>query len=374
MQKIYTFLIGFSILFFSGYSQENPLCPVLKIFVTISNADNVPTVTSNDDGTVTLTHPEQYITDIFANHIIYDFYQTYPGESFETQFTLGVKSKDLIVDLVNSVPSDIMSFSDGYLNLDQLPISSSINEEIVTFLDGQNFNITGISNSPEGSSCDSPCEIMDTPDDFDLEIAFNYDEYNDILYAQSTDITPCGNSFSLAFKGGNPIDDFPELGTTLQIWESTPGQTTSSSYDLPCHNIELTLFNLFGLGCLEYNLNLGNIELYLDPENNEITFGRPNAVFGYDAVRFSEANLSTKTDPFAKMYPYLKDGSTFLELSNSENHYVTVKILNLSGQIVVAEKQFEAHSIDVSALSNGLYLIKVSDIDNQQKAFKFLKN
>ncbi|WP_026754006.1 T9SS type A sorting domain-containing protein [Sediminibacter sp. Hel_I_10] len=357
MQKIYAFLIGFCILFFSGYSQENPLCPVLKIFVTISNADNVPTVTSNDDGTVTLIHPEQYITDIFANHIIYDFYQTYPGESFETQFTLGVKSKDLIVDLVNSVPSDIMSFSDGYLNLNQLPISSSIGAEIITFLDNKQFEILSVMNDYDGSDCPGNCPFINTPDDFDLEIAFNYDEDNDILYAQSTDITPCGNSFSLAFKGGNPIDDFPDLDTTLQTWESTPGQTTSSSYDLPCHNIELTLFNIFGLGCSEYNY--GNIRVLIDNENNVITFGRPNAIFGYDAVRFSEANLSTKTAPFTKMYPYLKDGSTFLELSNYENHSVAVKILNLSGQIVVAEKQFEPHSIDVSALSNGLYLIKV---------------
>ncbi len=74
MKKVYYLLVFLLFHTFNGTAQKPVLCSIQYEYVKIENPANIPSVTNNEDGTVTLTHQDQIITDIFANYTIYDFY------------------------------------------------------------------------------------------------------------------------------------------------------------------------------------------------------------------------------------------------------------------------------------------------------------
>lgn len=55
------------------------LCALQNDYIKIESTADIPAVTNNPDGTVTLALQDQNIIDIFAQHIIYDFHQAYPN-------------------------------------------------------------------------------------------------------------------------------------------------------------------------------------------------------------------------------------------------------------------------------------------------------
>lgn len=57
----------FILLFFGqSFSQSDPFCFGVTSILQFGNNSNVPQVSDNGDGTITLTFSEQYITDLFA--------------------------------------------------------------------------------------------------------------------------------------------------------------------------------------------------------------------------------------------------------------------------------------------------------------------
>ena len=340
MRKNYIFLFCFIGLFFSGNTQEAVLCPVQTVEFYIEDISDVPTITTNDDGTITLTHPEQYITDIFSNHIIYDFYRTYPSstsEALKKAYTIGFKSKDLIVNLLENVPLEVFKIYDENSGDLEIPINSTLNPIIVDALDNKTFRLVGMIN--DGESCYGDCPFNEVPEAFKLDISFNYDEENSILNVETVNETPCGNTFSIGLQGGNPAG-IPNSENTLQLWESRPNSSSTSNTPDDCSYFEFILFNVFNVGCEYYSY--GNIDFIKNTSENYISFGRSNFIFGYDTLRFTEANLSVNDFGINKMYPFQAEGNPYLQLLNSENKTLCIEISNLSGQIVSAKKRVHA--------------------------------
>jgi len=118
--------------------------------------------------------------------------------------------------------------------------SSLINQELIVFLDKKTFGLKKYcADVPEiGELCQDNEESV--PQDFSLKIEFNYDIVKNLLLATSKGLTPCANSFSIAFKGG-------ELDNGLQLWKSIPEETSETTYDMPCHNIEQKLYSIFDI-------------------------------------------------------------------------------------------------------------------------------
>ncbi len=65
---ILTFFISISYL---GYAQNAVLCPIQEIYLRIEDPVNIPVITDNGDGTITLTHTESYVTELFSNYVNY---------------------------------------------------------------------------------------------------------------------------------------------------------------------------------------------------------------------------------------------------------------------------------------------------------------
>ncbi len=62
-------------------AQETVLCTEQTSSLKIENSTDIPAVSVNTDSTINLTFTQQYLTAIFSNFIIYDFYQTFSNSS-----------------------------------------------------------------------------------------------------------------------------------------------------------------------------------------------------------------------------------------------------------------------------------------------------
>lgn len=369
--KVKSYLIFCLIIIVSGVveAQEAVLCPLQKDNIKIETTVDIPTVTNNPDGTVTLTHSDQNITDIFAQYTIHDFYQSFPssnpdGELFK-YYTLVHENRTLINELYNYVHPSI------YL-LDPYP-NTTISSALINLLDNKTYKL--IKYCTESSELGWTCPESDqqVPDDFELKIAFEYDAVNDLIHAETVGVSSCGNSFSINMKGGFD-DGFGTTDNTLQLWESETGNSALLDYNQPCHNIESMLYSVLDIGCYE-NHNYGNIRVYANSgETGQIVIERANVIFATDFLTFQDNALSVNDESFQNIKLFEIVGNPYLQIANLNNQSVSVEIYNTSVQLIERTKRFKENTLNISNLSSGLYFVKLSNLNNQQKVFKFLKN
>ncbi|NOY48009.1 MAG: T9SS type A sorting domain-containing protein [Chlorobi bacterium] len=354
--KKHKITIVFLFVFFIGFSQNTILCPQIENPLKIENVNDVPIVTNNNDGTITLTHSQQYITDIFSNYIIYDFYQTFPNgsENLQKYYTISFNDKDLINELKTSVPPEVFLIESNYIN-------TLLSTEIISFLDGKKFNLSKYQVTNDG--CVNNCLEQDVPNNFTLKVEFNYDSINDLLFMESIGLTPCGNSFYIALKGGS-------VDNTLQLWESTANTISSHSFSDPCYNIENELYSMFDISCNNYNI--GDLIPTINIENNTLFLWRSNQIFGFHSATFKEDTLSLEELILEDLRLYEIDGNPYLQISNSNNS-LYIEIYSITGKVILKKTLFEDNKILINQLSNNLYFIKVNNSQNQFKVFKFIK-
>lgn len=367
--KNYIFISLFILI--SGFvkAQETILCPLQTGDIKIEFTDDIPTATTNPDGSITLTHQDQNITDIFAQYSIYDFYQTFPNSNPEGElikyYTIVHVNKALINDLYDYVSPNIYII-EPYPNL---PISATL----IDLLDDKTYNLVKIctESSEMGQYC--PENEQSIPDDFQLQITFEYDAANDIMHAETLGVSSCGNSFSIGLKGGFD-DGYGVLDNTLQLWESEPGTSTPVDYYQPCYNFENTLYSVFDIGCYE-DSNYGNIRFNIDTgEEGEFVIERENAIFATDFLTFQDNALSVEDQVFKFVKLFEIEGNPYLQIENLNNQSVNVEIYNTSGQQIIQPALFKENSLNISSLATGVYFIRLSNLNNQQKTIKFLKN
>ena len=366
-------LIAFSLV----KAQEAILCPSHSSYLIIENAADIPTTSTNPDDTLNLVFAQQYITDIFSNYIIYDFYQTSPNSSSDEvlkYYTISCNSRALVEDILTQVPTNIIGIESAN-NSYALPMKTTISTELIDALNGKTFDITKYIYTSDFHPCnfDPNCELENVPNDFNFRFQFNYNSETELMTMESESLTSCGNAFSVTLTGGNP-NEFGEINNTLQLWEILSATSSTTEISQPCRNIEATIFVLMDIGCPSFNYAYGNISVIYDSETETLRFKRANGVFGYYIIELSEANLSVQDESLNLMKPFQTKGNPYLQLSNRDNQPISIEIYNVSGQLVLTKRQFEAKSIDLTNYTSGLYFIKLSDLNNQQKIFKFLKN
>ena len=369
MKKAY--ILGLLFLLLNSISYAQPyqiLCSEQTINIKIENTSDIPTFTDNGDGTITLNHSDQNISDIFNNYTIHDFFQAYPSANPEGElikyYTIVYNNRDLVNELHDYAYPEPFEF-DRY---ESTPLSSSL----IDLLDNKTYNLISLcSNESETSETCEGNEII-VASDFELKIAFNYDSNLDIIRAETVNSSPCGNSFSIGLRGG--YDDLSgSLDNKVQLWESDFGISSESDGNEPCFYIEEMLYGLLDIGCLE-GRNLGNLKIYEGTNNGQIILERDNGTFSNDFMTFQEDNLSIKDNVFEQIKPYKTSDNPYLQISNSENQSLTVEIISISGQTILQNTTFETNAINLSNFSKGIYFIKLKSLNNQQKVFKFLNN
>ena len=377
--KNYVFLCFIIMLSSYTFSQETTLCSLQSDIFKIELSDNVPLVTSNENETITLTFTDQSVTDIFANFNIYNFFQMYPNSSSTLAQYYGIEfdSKSLIESINTDVSASIIEWVGPYVVGDSSPIRTTINSDIINVLDGKSFEVTkyiGVSND----QCDpfntfNDCYLVDVPDEFNFIINFDYDTDTGLLHLENQELTSCGNAFSIDLAGGIPNED-NTTSNVLQLWNSNSEISMPSLSSDPCHSLETIIFNVLDIACAPYDNDQGNFYVSIDSENETIQFVRELAISGYNIIELSETNLSIVDHDFQNIKPFEKDNNPYLQLANLNNQPVDIEIYNTSGQQVIKVIPFEENNLNISNLSSGLYFIRLLNLNNQQKIFKFLKN
>lgn len=351
-------ILFFFVFSFWGFSQGSILCPKQATIIRIQNENNVPTVTDNLDGTVTLTGADQYITDIFGSHVIYDFRRTYPmidSEPLNQYYSIFFKSKDLINELYNTVPTDVFFFDYG--NYPSTPIST----ETINFLDGKTFKVTKSCTIADNSG--EPCPEQDVPEDFILNVTFNYNSNNGLLMMESVGLTPCGNSFSIGLNGGTQAN-------TFQLWESVP-ETVSEANQQPCYEIESLMFKILGIECIFGNNSNITPTMYVENNINTLILQRTNLVFGYDTLTLEETTFPVQEDNLASIN-LINNNGPFINFTNIDDNNYSIEIFSVLGIKILDKTPFENNKISTSTLANGLHFIKITNSNNQSKVFKLI--
>ncbi len=373
MKYIYFCLFIISQFSFVGFSQtDDPvhiLCPKIGFCgISIPDEINVPLVTDNPDGeTITLTHPEQYITDIFANYTIYSFYKT-SSSSTSRHYTIVFNDRNLLVDLQANVPETVFGSSHCFKTV---PLENSV----ISFLDGKSFDFKKYFQEIEGGCPPDPndsypgCRPIDTPIGFNFTIKFDYEPATDKLIMKTLSPTSCENSFSIALKG---IEAYSE--NQVKLWSVDGGFTisTPSSDNQNCHRIEEFFYQMFDIACRYYDLS-GSIKIITDEINNTVTFRKPTSIFGVDYIYLEENSLSVSEHTFNSIKIYETTGSPYLNISNAKSLNFDLEIYTLSGQKVLNRTLYENKKINISNLNSGVYFINLYGSKSSNMVYKFLK-
>ncbi len=357
-----------------AYPQEAILCSDLRLELKIENNSDIPIVTSNNDGTINLNFSQEYISDIFENYEIYGFNQTFPTGSEELlkYYHVFINSKGIIEDVMSQVPSASMTIFDEDFATISLPITTSLNSELIQFVDGNTFNVTKYSETSDADPCFN-CPLNSVPESFNFKVNFTYEASNDVLHIETDEETSCGHSFHIGLKGGNP-NGFVDIDNMLQLWESYPTNATEIESTEPCFYLESLIFNIFDIACPPLNAAYDNTFYTIDSEEETLQLDREHIFFGHYSILLSKANLSIVDEHFIQMRPYMTKGNPNLQISNLDNQIISVEIFNALGQSVYNTKRFENNSINLSIYCKGIYFIKLADSNNEQKVFKFILN
>ncbi len=131
-------------------------------------------------------------------------------------------------------------------------------------------------------------------------------------------------------------------------------------------------------GCHEFRLidtgenGSGSVVVY--DSNNEVIYNSPGNYGAGGAVSFivNEVVLANNDNILNGVIMYPNPTSSFLNIKNAENSSITV--FDLLGRVILTESFISSNKqLNVSSLSNGTYLIKISN-NGQNKIDKFIIN
>ena len=131
-------------------------------------------------------------------------------------------------------------------------------------------------------------------------------------------------------------------------------------------------------GCHEFRLidtgenGSGSVVVY--DSNNEVIYNSPGNYGAGGAVSFivNEVVLANNDNILNGVIMYPNPASLVLNIENAENSSITV--FDLLGRVILSENTISSNKqLNVSSLSNGTYLIKISN-NGQNKIDKFIIN
>ncbi|WP_250434998.1 T9SS type A sorting domain-containing protein [Hanstruepera flava] len=344
-----------------SFSQNPILCPQLSDTFKISESINIPTITENDDGTIMLISPQQYITDIFGNYIIYGFERSFPtadSEPLSQYYTIFFENKDLIVDLYNNVPSDIFEF---IYDDETVPTKIPIDQNIIDNLDGKTFYLKSrCFTGAGGLTCENTEEEI--PEDIIILLEFNYDSSTELLNVSSPEITPCGNSFNIDYTGKTHYQ--------ISIWNSVPG-IINESYDTPypdCHDFEGSLYRILGVTC---DANLYEFMNY-SYNNDELTLSKDTGLEAMEYLKFEDYSLSVPSNSLDNIQLITSVNNEQIYFKNLKDSFYQFEIFDLSGKNYINSTIYGKDKILINQLPDGLYFIRLNNYKNK-RVFKFIK-
>jgi hypothetical protein len=347
---------------------QDPFCLELTNIIKIESTSDIPIISDNGDGTITLTHPdEQYITDIFASYTLYGFYQANPSSSNpETlkYYFIEHNSKNLFSDVNELVPETIYTV-DNYIP------DYEMSQSLITLLDGNTYRFSGVKYFSPGDmsgNCffSSNCIFDSLPEDFSMEILFSYNNNDDSFRLETPTPTSCGNVFEISIKPNyNSQPSFSEL----QTWEISPD--SSGEFVENCSETESWFYGPFGLNCSDFYDE--QIRYNIISNDGIIRFQIFDVFGGQTLLEFRDINLGIDDSFLSKISLYQIKNSEFITITNPNQLNVSGQIYSTSGKRILSNTRFNNNTLGIDILEKNVIYFVILTIDNQSKMVKFIK-
>ena len=353
------------------YAQEQLLCPWLETSIKIENEEDILLVTTNGDGTLTLTHPtDEDITNIFNGFDIFVFERTFPNaqsEELVKWHTLGANSKQVFSNLRDNVPDTV------YTGYEFIGLDTAINSDFIDLVDGREFRLSRAISTTDIDPCDIDCEPVTVPLEINITVGFSYNPDTDLLTMESTEETSCGNSFSINLSGGVDFEDASFDDFTLQTWAVNSGTQSIVDFDEACFQTELLFYNLFTIYCANNGSENPNFRVVNINSAGIFQLVQRNPFFGEDRLEFRDVQLSIEENFLENIYVYQIKNNPFLQIHNPNGQQLSLEVFDILGRQIV-EKTNSFEDIQLAQLdSKSLYLVRISDTSINSKVFKFIK-
>ncbi len=306
-----------------------------------------------------------------ANH---EFFFVYPGNITILDFELLVDDIDVSNNFVSFQPVFVeSSINEEYEN--------SLNEEsafddLIFLADEFMFGsveyegafymgTTGRSSDPT-NICPFYQDNFTTNGSTYFEMCVDFEEYENIVL--SFDLIQLRNEF---------VDSFPELtnsfcmtmvewssinkDSTLLINDQTEGEKYHYDLQLPDYftgYIRFQFYNHIG------NLNFSSSWALERHDYNLLD----NLTLRGNIVSKTEENIATSG---LALYPNPVSDVLFIDASDKEIHHL--RILDLSGKVLLQETDPSESRVNISQLKNGMYFIQLAELDGTSTTLKFLK-
>ncbi len=338
-----TVIIVFFNLFVFNVLISQDICVVQNFILKINDEINVPSISTNSNNTITLSHNEQYITDIFSKYIIYDFQKAFPNYTsgnLKKYYNLKCSSKYLINELYETVPEDIIFIENKYQG-------DVLSEENTNFFSEEKlYSLKEYIATSDSNYCVFNCDLIPVPKNVNIAIKVYYDDINELLVMKSVEATSCGNTFTFKFKKKvNSTDN------EFVVWETISDKPCfNTNNDLNC-NFEATFF-----GAL-----LGDFDLTFTISEFDFIIQTPNNVFGESVFRFEQSNLSVKDKIFSEsifVSPNPIKDVFSISINQDRANISKVSIFDYTGKEISKIENF-FDRIDISDLSSGVYFLNI---------------
>lgn len=355
-------------------SAQNSNCIGIEDIFKIENQSDIPTITDNGDGTITLTHPNQDITDLFAPYTIYNLEQSVPSSSnpdLLKYYDILHNSKDLMVDMQSAVFEDVYTVGTDYTT------AFPFLDNFLDFIDGKQYEYSGYAqiSSEGGNSCTNinTCPLNTFSDDFSFNVLFTFDEEDETLFIETEEATSCGNEFKIALKPGINTGSGGNTENQILTWNLVSVVLSDADSSEECYGPEMGFLDAFGITCTDKEY-YGNIYFNFVPGIEKIRFFRENILFFTAALEFKDPELTINDNTLSTIFIYQSPGNEYLSISAPNQQHISATIYDISGKKVLDAAPFENEQLDISALQkSAVYFITLTTSNDMSKTVKFIK-
>ena len=358
MKKLLLLSLLFCLSYVSIKAQTEVLCPQILEIVRIEDEINIPIVTDNGDGTVSLEFADNAVNQIFENFSVYNFERTFPSAttpSLAQLYTISIDTKDLLIAISDNISPAIIEVENDYSDLPE------IDQMFIDGLDENEFKLSKYREINEKSGC-KPCPLYDVPDGFELNLKFSYDAINDVFLVTMPFDTPCGNNITFTLKS---LQEDNGYNYNFQLWEYDSSFTApQANYDDDCFAIEDRLYTILSMSCSGPSDVGFRLEYY--PSENQFIMIVQTPIFAEYRYLFSDITLGVSDIQKSNIFLFQNRSLDQLVVNDPNNEVSEIRIFNLKGKLlkqqhIGANKIIEASSL----IKNKIYLTEFSLVDGR---------
>lgn len=248
MKNLSVLLVLLVLVHHTSFSQEEIVCPWVTTIFKIQQESDIPNITTNSDGTLTITHPtNEAITSIFSNYKVTVLERAFPSAQSEElikAYIVSANSKQLFADLRDNVSETI------YSDFESIGPHTFINTDFINLVDGNEYRLSAAISTTDFDPCSINCDPEPLGDDINIILRFMYNPDEDVLQIETTQDTSCGNSFSVSLSGGADFGDPLFNDLYLQTWSVNSATINTQDFDESCFEPEYILYDLLQMICV----------------------------------------------------------------------------------------------------------------------------